>query len=73
MRHALIEAATKTELAAAEEAADWLVDAVAAATQDRRYLRGEPECDDVACDAIKINGLVACLRAMKSLRASEGW
>ena len=35
---------------------DWLVDAVATATQNRQFLRGEPECDAVACDAIRMNG-----------------
>ncbi len=36
--------------------ADWLVDAVATSTQNTTYLRGDPECDDVACDAIQMNG-----------------
>lgn len=40
----------------AKEGADWLLDAVATATQDRRFLRGEPECDEVACEAILLNG-----------------
>ena len=35
---------------------DWLVDAVATSTQNRQFLRGEPECDDVACEAIRMNG-----------------
>lgn len=39
-----------------KDRADWLVDAVATATQNRTYLRGEPECDMVACDAIRMNG-----------------
>ena len=43
--------------------ADWLVDAVAMATQNRMFLRGEPECDAVACEAIKANGA----RAMRVL------
>ena len=34
MKHALIDSASKTELAAAIEAADWLLDAVACSTQD---------------------------------------
>lgn len=40
----------------AEKWADWLVDAVATATQDRRFLRGEPTEDMVATEAIYANG-----------------
>lgn len=29
---------------------------MATSTQDRRYLRGDPECDQVACDSIRMNG-----------------
>lgn len=36
--------------------ADWLVDAVATATQDRRFLRGDPAEDRVAIEAIYLNG-----------------
>jgi len=36
--------------------ADWLVDAVAAATQDRRFLRGDPAEDKLATEAIFLNG-----------------
>lgn len=36
--------------------ADWLVDAVAGATQDRRYLRGDPAEDKNATAAILLNG-----------------
>lgn len=36
--------------------ADWLVDAVAGATQDRRFLRGDPKEDKVATEAIFANG-----------------
>jgi hypothetical protein len=43
--------------------ADWLVDAVAAATQDRRFLRGDPEEDRVATEALYANGK----KAMESL------
>jgi len=42
-----------------KDRADWLVDAVACATQNRIFLRGEDECDDVACDAIQMNGAKA--------------
>ena len=44
--------------------ADWLVDAVATATQNRAFLRGDPECDEVACEAIYLNGLKAIKQAM---------
>ncbi len=36
--------------------ADWLVDAVAGATQDRRFLRGDPEEDKVLTQALYGNG-----------------
>lgn len=36
--------------------ADWLVDAVAGATQDRRFLRGDPEEDRIATEALYANG-----------------
>lgn len=36
--------------------ADWLVDAVATATQDRRFLKGDPAEDRIAIDAIYLNG-----------------
>lgn len=55
--------------------ADWLVDAVATSTQDRRYLRGDPECDQVACESIRMNGelaIRAALRAALTGDASEG-
>jgi hypothetical protein len=64
MKHALWEISSPEEREAAKEAADWLVDAVATATQDRRYLRGEPEADDVAIEAIYACGVIACLRAI---------
>lgn len=32
--------------------ADWVVDAVATCTQDRRYLRGDESEDKIATDAI---------------------
>jgi hypothetical protein len=71
MRHALIEKSTPEQIAAANEAADWLIDAVATATQDRRFLRGEPEYDDVAGEAIIVSGVVACLRAMHKFNAKQ--
>lgn len=45
--------------AIAEDRADWLLDAVATATQDRRFLRGDPEYDEVAGGAILLNGAKA--------------
>lgn len=39
-----------------KDRADWLVDAVATATQDRRYLRGDPGADEGAIAAIQMNG-----------------
>lgn len=36
--------------------ADWLVDAVAGATQDPRFLRGDPAEDCIATKAILANG-----------------
>lgn len=35
--------------------ADWLVDAIATATQDRRFLRGDVAEDKVATEAIYLN------------------
>ena len=49
----------------AKERADWLVDAVATATQDRRFLRGEPEADAVAIEAIMLNGEKAIRTALR--------
>lgn len=42
--------------AISEARADWLLDAVAMATQDKRFLRGDPEYDEVAGEAILMNG-----------------
>lgn len=46
--------------------ADWLIDAVAAATQDRRLLRGDPAEDKVATEAIYLNGLKAIRMCLKN-------
>jgi len=43
--------------------ADWLVDAIAAATQDRRFLRGDKNEDTIIIGAIYNNGL----KALKNL------
>jgi hypothetical protein len=64
MKHAMIEKSTPAQIAIADEAADWLIDAVAVATQDRRFLRGESEYDEVLSEAIISNGHIACLRAI---------
>ena len=63
----------------AKDRADWLLDAVACATQDRRFLRGEPEYDDVAGDAILMNGekairvaLEAQSKEIEALRSAHG-
>ena len=55
----------------AEDRADWVVDAVATATQNRAFLRGDPECDEVACDAIKLNAEKAILVSLGRSGASE--
>ncbi|WP_425991316.1 hypothetical protein [Afipia sp. DC4300-2b1] len=47
--------------------ADWLVDAVAAATQDRRYLRGDAEEDRAVTEAIFLNAK----KAMENLLANH--
>ena len=52
--------------AIARDRADWLVDAVATSTQDRRYLRGGPECDQVACESIRMNGELAIRNALRA-------
>ena len=45
-----------TEKSLSDKWADWLVDAVATATQDRRFLRGDPAEDTVATEALYANG-----------------
>jgi hypothetical protein len=45
--------------------ADWLVDAVATATQNRMFLRGDPECDPVAVEAMEMNGAKAIRIALE--------
>lgn len=61
-KHVLLERSSPEDIVRAEEAADWLLDAVATATQDRRFLRGEPEYDPLLGGAIFSNGVIACLR-----------
>jgi len=47
--------------------ADWLVDAVATATQNRALLRGEPEEDEVLTEAIFLNGKKAIENVLRAL------
>jgi hypothetical protein len=55
----------------ARERADWLVDAIATATQNRSFLRGDPEEDEVATEAILLNGHKAIAVAIAAVRAEE--
>lgn len=48
----------------AAERADWLLDAIAGATQDRQFLRGDAECNPVVCEAVLLNGAKAILIAL---------
>lgn len=49
-----------------KDRSEWLIDAVACATQNRMFLRGEPEADDIAIDAIIMNGEKALRDAIDS-------
>ena len=40
----------------AKDRADWLLDAIACATQSRQFLRGDPEYDKIVGEAILLNG-----------------
>jgi len=51
--------------------ADWLVDAVATATQDRRFLRGDPAEDKIATEAILLNGKKAIENAFAAAAKPE--
>jgi hypothetical protein len=53
----------------AEDRADWLLDALACATQDRRFLRGAPEYDENAGEVILMNAKKAIIIGI--IRASE--
>lgn len=50
----------------AKDRADWLVDAVATATQNRRFLRGDPAANDVEIEAIQLNGEKAIQTAIET-------
>lgn len=51
--------------------ADWLVDAVATATQNRATLRGDPAEDRVLTEAIYLNGLKAINLALGNPESSK--
>ena len=59
---------SKSDEAIVEDRADWLVDAVAGSTQDRQFLRGDPEENCVATEAIEINGKKAIAVALATAR-----
>jgi len=44
------------DLDIAKDRADWMLDAIAGATQNRQFLRGDPAYDEVAGKAILLNG-----------------
>lgn len=52
--------------------ADWLLDAVACATQDRRFLRGDATYDAIAGEAILMNGAKAIRVAITRLSTPSG-
>ena len=47
--------------------ADWLVDAVAGATQDRRFLRHDEQEDKIATEAIYLNGKKAMENLLRAI------
>lgn len=51
--------------------ADWLIDAVGGATQNRTLLRGDPTEDTMLTQAIVLNGRKAILNAMNALALSS--
>ena len=57
--------------AIAKERANWVLDAVAAATQDRRFLRGEKEYDAIAGEAILLNSEKAILVALARINSTD--
>lgn len=54
-----------------KDRADWLLDAVAGATQNRMFLRGDPEYDDVAGGAILLNGEKAIRVVIEAYEATR--
>ena len=67
MKHALIEKSTLEQIALADAAADWMLDAIACGSQDRRYLRGDPEYDEEFGKFLMANGKLAALRALHGM------
>jgi len=57
---------SKQDRASPEYWADWLLDAVAGATQDRRFLKGHPDEDRIAIDAIYVNAKKAMENLLKA-------
>lgn len=57
--------------AIAKDRADWLLDAIATATQDRRFLRGDPQYDETAGEAILANGEKAIRVALERARDDQ--
>ncbi len=58
------EGGMRTDDSIADDRANWLVDAVATATQDRRFLRGDDGEDKVATEALYMNARRAILTAL---------
>jgi hypothetical protein len=52
-----------------EDRADWLVDAIAMSTQNRMFLRGDPEEDAVATEAILLCSKQALAHVEAAYRA----
>ena len=71
MKHAMIEKSSAANIAIAEECADWLIDAIACATQDRYFLRGDDKCDTFTTNAIITIGVIACLRAIRASNTTD--
>lgn len=55
----------------AADRADWLLDAVATATQDRRFLRGDPAYDADIGEVIMLNAKKAILVAFDKVVIAE--
>lgn len=68
MKHAMIDKSTSEEINAAHEAADWLIEAVACATQNADLLDSKDWFYELLRDAIRQNGVVSCLRAIHKLK-----
>lgn len=57
--------------AIAEDRADWLVDAVACATQDRRFLRGDPAENTELVEVLFLNAKQAISAALASAQGEK--